>query len=161
MIRGVLLEWVPWIFNRASDILDYSKRIIQAAYTEATVEKEWLFLNSFDIPLVSLYFPNIPLEQLRWRVKTKPLIFLGINSSNETLKHISYLGLSVILPDMDPIDLTNWINEIRWSGNFQPTPSELFILWCCESGSPYFHLISEAKMDLITADGSFISSDLK
>lgn len=160
MIRGLLLEWVPWIFNKASDIFDYSNRIIQAAYTEATVEKEWIFLNSYDIPLVSSYFPNIPSEQIRWRVKTNPLIFLRTDLSNETLKHISYLGLSIILPDIDPIDLTDWINDVKWSGAIQPTPSELFIVWCCETGSPYFHLISQAKIELITEDGNFISKEL-
>jgi hypothetical protein len=160
MIRGVLWEWVPWIINRTSDILDFSKRIILAAYTEATVGKEWIFLNSVNIPLSSLAFPNIPLNQIRWRAQTNPPVFIGAYSTAVDTKHISYLGLSVILPGMDPIDLTEWINEVKWAGDIQPSPAELFTLWCCETGSPYFHLIPTATMELITADGSIISKEL-
>ena len=160
MIRGILWEWVPWIFNRTSNILDYSKRIILAAYTEATVAKEWIFLNSVNIPLSSLAFPIIPLHQIRWRAQTNPPIFLGAYSTSSDLKHISYLGISISLPDMDPIDLTEWINEVKWAGAIQPSPTELFTLWCCETGSPYFHLISVATVELITAEGICISSNL-
>ena len=53
-----LLEWVPWIFNKTSIALDIAVRALTAAYTEVSVEKEWLLLHSIQIPLSSMTFPT-------------------------------------------------------------------------------------------------------
>jgi hypothetical protein len=56
--------------------------------------------------------------------------------------------------------LTDWINDVRWSGLVQPTPLEIFTLWCCETGSPYFFDLDNAIVELVTEDGSVIKRGL-
>ena len=159
MLKGLFWNWIPWCFNRITAAIDLSNRVILAAYREATLSNEWLFLHSVDIPILSQVFSTIPLQQIRWRAQVNPPRFIG-PYSKEDLKHISYLGFSVILPGQDPIELTDWINEVKWSGNIQPSPTELFMLWCCETGSAYFHLIQSAQMEIITESGELINKDL-
>ena len=160
MIKGFLLEWVPWIFNQTTCALEFTRRVALAAYTEATVEKEWLFLHSVHIPISSITFINVPSEHVQWYVKSNPTRFTDSKSDIPSeLKHISYLGMSILLPGQT-VDLTEWSNEVKWSGNVAPTPKELFTIWCCETGSPYFHLMPIAEVELITQDGDIIKQSL-
>lgn len=154
MINQFLLEWIPWIFNQSIKVIDISKRVVLAAYTEATLEKELLFLHSVQIPVSSMVFPNIPSEQILWRVKLNPTRFMNSLKSTE-FNHISYLGMSVSLSGQT-IDLTEWINEVKWSGNIAPTAKELFIIWCHETGSQYLHLMPIAEVEIINEDGDTI-----
>ena len=156
MINEFLLKWVPWIFNKTSDALEFTRRVALAAYTEATVEKEWLLLHSVQIPVSSITFPNVASEQIQWRVKVNPTRFIRSSDSIDDLKHISYLGISIKLSGQT-IDLTDWINEVKWSGTIAPTPRELFTIWCCETGSSYFHLFDTAELEIITEDGDIIN----
>jgi hypothetical protein len=155
MIKEFLIQWIPWIFNRTVDILTSGKRIAIAAYTEATVKKEWIFLNSLDIPISSIVFPSISEDNIKWRVTLNPVIFTS-NLAIES-RHISYLGLSIYLPDGTVCDLTDWINDIKWSGLKEPSAVELFTIWCCEMGKPYFNLISTARFDCITQNGDTVN----
>ena len=159
MMKALLIEWIPWIFNKTTEALEFSKRIAVAAYTEATVEKEWLLLHSIQIPLSSMSFPSVPSEQILWRIKSNPTRFISSSKTNE-FKHISYLGISVILPGQT-IDLTDWINEVKWSGSVAPSPKELFTIWCCETGSPYFHLMPIIKLEIITENGDIVNTHLE
>lgn len=160
MLREFIWKWVPWCYNRVTLSLTLSKRIVLAAYREATLSNEWLFLHSVDIPIASSTFSAVPLHQIRWRATVNPPVFIGPYTTTPELKHISYLAFSVILPGQDPIELTDWINDVSWSGNIQPSPAELFSLWCCETGSAYFHLIQSAKMEIVTDSGETIIKDL-
>ena len=156
MIKDFLLEWLPWAFNITMTTYDLSKRMAFAAYTEAVVEKEWVFLKSITIPVLSTIFPNVTDDLVKWRVQQYPIRFIETHS-NQELSHISYLGLSVHLPDGTTCDLTDWINDVKWSGLRQPTVIELFTMWCCEMGKPYFHLISDARFECINENGDIIN----
>lgn len=156
MIKDFLLEWLPWAFNMTMTTYDLSKRMAFAAYTEAVVEKEWLFLNSVSVPVSSMIFPSVPDDLVKWRVQQYPTRFIG-TQLNQEFRHISYLGLSVHFPDGTTCDLTDWINDVKWSGLNQPTAVELFTMWCCEMGKPYFHLISDARFECITENGDIIN----
>ena len=158
MFKGLLIEWIPWIFNKTVQVLEFSKRVAIAAYTEATIEKEWLLLHSIQIPVSSMAFPSVPSEQILWRIKSNPTRFIDSSDTNE-FKHIPYLGISVILSGQT-IDLTDWIEDVKWSGSIPPTPKELFTIWCCETGSPYFHLIPIAEVEIITEDGDIVKKFL-
>jgi hypothetical protein len=152
MIKEFLLEWVPWVFNQTAKVLEVTKRVALAAYTEATVEKEWLFLHTIQAPVSSMVFPTIPSEQIQWRVQLNPTRFVD-PSIDIDLRHITYLGMTIHLSGKT-VDLTEWINEVKWSGRISPSPKQLFTLWCYETGSPYFHLMSTAEVELITEDGN-------
>jgi len=154
-----LLEWVPWIFNKTSIALDIAVRALTAAYTEVSVEKEWLLLHSIQIPLSSMTFPTVPSEQIQWRVKTNPTRFLDSSNNSEYI-HISHLGMTVKLSSSITVDLTDWINEVKWSGSVAPTPKELFTIWCCETGSPYLHLMPTAEYTVITESGDTVNGVL-
>jgi len=160
MFRGLLWNWLPWIFNQVTWAADVSKRVAVAAYTEAAISKEWVFLHAMDIPICSKTFKNIPTDQIRWRAQTNPPKFVNPSSTETTLKHVSYLALSIFIPGQDTIELTDWINEVKWQGIIQPSVIDLFILWCYETGSPHLHLIKAATAEIITADGTTIRKGL-
>jgi hypothetical protein len=58
------------------------------------------------------------------------------------------------------VDLTEWINEVKWSGQVAPSPKQLFTIWCCETGSPYLHLMPIAEYTIITENGDTIEGSL-
>ena len=163
MIQDFLWTWMPWFYNRSIEIIDLMKRGALAAHTEITVQKEWVFLKSSNVPLLSQVFLHIPNSSIRWRCETHPPRFVDPNFVQEMtldLKHCSYLGFSVILPGHDPIDLTDWINEVKWCGYLEPSPSDIFTLWSCEKGVSYFHCMSEARVEIIDESGNVISKGL-
>ena len=157
-MKGFFLEWIPWIFNQTAMALDFTKRVVFAAYTEATVEKEWKLLHSVPIPLSSITFPGIPSEHVKWSVKLNPTEFIDSSGIKES-SHISYLSLSILVGDIT-FDLTDWLNEVRWRGRVQPSPLELFTIWCCETGNSQFHLMDKAEVELITEQGDTIRQKL-
>jgi hypothetical protein len=92
------------------------------------------------------------MNDIRWRCQINPPTFTSSDAGE--WKHISYLGFNVYIPDIDPIDLTDWINTIRWKGNVEPSLSDIFSLWCCENGTPYFNKMAGAKVEIITDSGN-------
>jgi hypothetical protein len=160
MFRELLWQWVPWIINKAHYLIDTTKRAAHAAYVEVTVPKEWAFLHGIYVPISLQAFQDIPESAIRWRAQTNPPKFVESSTTLTTLKHISYLGLSIIIPGLNPIDLTDWVNEVKWVGHVEPNLAEIFMLWCCETGSPYFHRIPEAVAEIITEEGDVIQKGL-
>jgi len=162
MFREFLWTWLPWIFNQATLVVDISKRVAIAAYTEATVSKEWAFLHSINVPISIQSFTNIPANLLRWKAKTNPPRFIepSLTPSENDFKHLSYLGLSIVIPGHDTIELTDWVNDVKWSGALQPNLAEIFMLWCCETGNAYFHLIQHAVAEIVTDEGNTIRKGL-
>jgi hypothetical protein len=160
MIRGILYSWVPWIYNKVIEVMYSTKRITIAAYNEAYVEKEWIFLKNNSIPVSSRVFTNIANIGIKWRCKVNPPRFIDPTKEIIDFKHVSYLGLTVNIPGYDTMDLTNWINEIEWSGNFEPSPADIFILWCCDTGVSYFHRLSDAQIEIITDMGETVTKGL-
>lgn len=158
MLNGLLFEWVPWIFNQTTQALEFTKRVALAAYTEATVEKEWLLLHSIQVPVSSTLFPDVPAELIKWRVKVNPTEFSD-SSDTVHMNHISYLSLTVLAGD-NRFDLTDWVNEVQWCGRVEPSLVELFSIWCCEMGKPYFHLIPTADVEVITELGDLFQKPL-
>ena len=156
MIKDFLLEWLPRIFNITMTTYDLSRRVAFAAYTEALVQKEWIILHSVNVPISSMIFPSVPDSLVKWRVQQNPTRFIGTQVNQECMKHISYLGLSVHLPDHTVCELTEWVNEVKWSGLKEPSAVELFTMWCCEMGKPYFHLISTSRFEIINENGDCI-----
>jgi hypothetical protein len=160
MFRELLWQWLPWIINKTHCLIETTTRAARAAYTEVTVPKEWAFLHGVYIPISIQVFQDIPDSIIRWRAQTNPPKFVESSTTLTTLKHISYLGLSIIIPGHDPIDLTDWVNEVKWIGHVEPNLTEIFMLWCCETGRPYFHLIPKAVAEIITEEGDIIQKGL-
>ena len=141
--------------------IDVIKRIAKAAHNEIMIEKEWLILKN-QVPVYSLLFPDVPIRTIKWSCKTNPPRFYDINQNANTndSKHISHLGFVVKLSGYDPIDLTEWINTVQWTGVTEPSLLDLFTLWCCETGHSYFHLVDIASVELITEMGDSICKGL-
>ena len=158
MIRGILWSWLPWLYNKTMNSIDILQRIAKAAHNEIMIEKEWLILKN-QVPVYSSLFPEVPVATIKWSCKTNPPRFFDPGIKNDS-KHISYLSFVVKLSGYDPIDLTEWINTVQWTGITEPSLVDLFTLWCCETGHSYFHLISIASVDLITEMGDSISKGL-
>lgn len=159
MIRGILWSWLPWLYNKTMNTIDVIKRIAKAAHNEIMIDKEWLILKN-QVPVYSLLFPEVPVATIKWSCKTNPPRFYDTNSSIIDSKHISHLGFVVKLSGYDPIDLTEWINTVQWTGVTEPSLLDLFTLWCCETGHSYFHLTSIASVDLITEMGDSLTKGL-
>jgi len=160
MFRELIWQWLPWIINKAHCLMDTTKRAVKAAYIEVTVPKEWAFLHGIYVPISLQAFQDIPEPAIRWKVQTNPPRFIESATNLTSLKHLSYLGLSIIIPGLKPIDLTDWVNEVKWVGHVEPNLAEIFMLWCCETGSPYFHRIPEAVAEIVTEEGDLIQKGL-
>jgi hypothetical protein len=160
MIRLIAWTWLPWLVNRFTEILSLAKRVTFAAYSEATVKKEILFVNNLTMPILSSLFTDLSKKHIRWSVTIHPPRFTDPNSTDAALKHISYLGLSINIPGHDPIDLTDWINEVMWSGTKQPCLTDIFIVWCFETKNPYFHYLPFIEMEVISKDGLSVHKGL-
>ena len=163
MIRGVIWNWGPWLYNSFNNVLNLTNRIISVVHNEIAIEKEWIFLRNIQIPVYSSFFPNISSDTIHWSCTTNPVVFVHplYKSFNEkSYKHISHLGFIVNIPDLEPIDLSEWINTVKWRGPAEPSVTELFIMWCCETGNSYFHLIPEITISIITEEGDEITKGL-
>jgi hypothetical protein len=58
------------------------------------------------------------------------------------------------------IDLSNWINDVRYSGFEEPTAGEIFALWCCETGTSYFHGLDTMEVEYITQMGDVVRTKI-
>ena len=160
MIRDFAWAWLPWIYNRVNDIFFKTQSIYRVIYNEVMIKKEWIFLKNNVIPVSSENFECIIGDYINWRCTVNPPRFIqpiqSIELENENEKkkekHLSYLAFTVFTPD-DIINLSNWINEVKWQGAYEPTIKEIFILWCCEKGKSYFHCLNEVEVEVITEMG--------
>jgi hypothetical protein len=159
MIRDILWTWAPWIYNNLINIYNLSTRLATITYRELSSPDEWFFLLSDKIPISSKAFSNIPDDSIRWRCSLNPPLFIDPANSTNRLKHISYLGFTVNIPG-NTIDLTEWINDLRWSGVIEPSAREIFTLWCCDKARPYFHLMEQAEIEIITETGDTVRKGL-
>ena len=160
-----LLNWGPWIFNRIMYGSDQSIRLITNVYREVTVTKEYYFVEGLLFPLASSTFPMSPFLQskLKWKVTLGPARFTSNEPTATTLfKNISYLGFTLDIPTVGQVDLSDWISEVKYiSVSTKPTPLELFVLWCIDTGNPYFLYIDETtRVQLIDEMGELITRPL-
>lgn len=155
---GLLLNWVPWIYNRILYGSNKGYRTLTTIYRTATIPIEYYFVLNSTVPLSSQTFllDSIPQENYRWTATLGPARFINENEPT-ALKNISWLGLSMTLPEIGTLDLSDWISEVKYSGVQEPTPLQLFTLWCIDTGKPYFLQVNETtKVDLLDEMGDII-----
>jgi hypothetical protein len=161
MIQEFLYTYVPWLYNKLYEWLSIGKRAALAAYVEVTVPKEWIFLKNVQIPIPSHLFPaEIPEDLIQWRCTAEPPRF---QKGDGTLKHLEYLSFVVSTPQ-DTYDLTDWINDVKWSaseGVQEPSPCEIFLLWCCVTGNPGFINLDQATVTFMNELGEETTEELK
>lgn len=160
MIRGWLWNWLPWVYNKAETSIDVVRRIFKVSYNEISSKNQWYILKDMKVPVYSSFFPNTPDSIIVWSCTTGPPRCIAPGHSESKYKHISYLGCTLYIPGCDPVDITDWINTVEWSGINEPSLTDLFQLWCCDTGNSYFHLMSEIKVTLITEMGDEITKGL-
>lgn len=151
MLQEFLWSWGPYVINKGSDILNTLQSLYKVVYTELLVKKEFIFLKSHVIPVSSEMF-KIENQDIKWRCQVNPGRFYQPGISNLKEKHLPYLGFLVKIPGSE-IDLSSWINDVRYSGLEPPTLQEIFILWCCENGKSYFHCLDSIQVELVTEMG--------
>jgi hypothetical protein len=148
------------MYNKIGYSIELVKRVLVAGYNEALVDKQWIILKHTHIPIHSALFPNIPSHTIKWSCQTNPPRFTDPHTPSSEVKHISYLGFLVTISGYDPIDLTDWINTVQWSGVVEPSLVDIFTVWCCEEGNAYFNLIPLTKVDIITDTGDSLTKGL-
>jgi len=156
--------WLPWLYNRCVYVTNFVINKMKAIQNTLLYQNEWIFLVNKSIPISKQLFniSNINPLKIKWNASTNPPRFTGVSFLTNQLqwKHISYLSFIVTLSDGSFHDLTDWINDVKWSGFIQPTPLEIFTLWCCETSSPYYFDLDNAIVELVTDDGSVIKKGL-
>ena len=156
--------WMPWLYNRGIYISDFILNKFKAIQNALRYQNEWVFLLNQSIPISKQLFNVSPIKpiKIKWNATTNPPRFNGETFLTRPLewRHISYLSFTVTLSDRSFYDLTDWINEVKWSGIVQPTPLEIFTLWCCETGSPHCFELDNATVELITDDGNVVKRGL-
>lgn len=160
MMEGFAWAWLPWLYNRGIYISDLIVNKLKTIQNALKYQNEWIFLVHKSTPISKQFFniSDINPLKIKWNASTNPPRFNGTAFPTSTAqvqwKHLSYLSFTVSLLDRSFHDLTDWINEVRWSGLIQPTPLEIFTLWCCETGSPLCFDLDGATVELVTDDGT-------
>jgi len=154
--------WLPWCYNKLLYFADQTTKIIGVVYRELNYKKEWVFLKNSVMPIPKELFDTskIELTNIKWTANTNPPKFRDNTFTLEYWKHLTYLSFTVTLSDRSFFDLTDWINEVKWCGILQPTPLEIFTLWCCETGSPHYFNTDGATVEIITDDGNVVKRGL-
>lgn len=166
MIQELVWEWVPWIYNRLMKALDKAKSLSTVIKRELFSDKKWVFMKGHTIPISQDNFSidQISTSDIRWLATLEPpRLFHPNYTEKQKEKHISYLSFVVTLshPLVDSsIDLSDWINDLKWSGIKEPSPLDIFLLWCCKNGSHLIYYSSSIKVTLITEDGLTIEKGL-
>jgi len=139
---GLLLHWVPWIYNRILYGSDKGYRVITNIYRTAMTPVEYYFVQHSRVPISSSSFSldSIPEKHYKWTATLGPARFIHQKEPTASifLKNCSWLGLSITLAETGTLDLSDWISDIKYSGPQEPTPLEMFTLWCIDTGKPYF-----------------------
>ena len=159
MFREFLWTWIPWMFNKTNLLFSKSHSLCRVIYNEVMIKKEWIFIKNNPIPVFSEHFGSIDDDAIIWRCSLKPVTFIQTGFLNTPEKRLSYLGFTIKVQGAD-IDLSDWINEVRWSGSQEPTVKELFLLWSCDSGKSYFHCLDEIQVELVTDMGDTLRVSL-
>jgi hypothetical protein len=165
MLTEFLLNWGPWVYLKGLEIMETSNNVMRAVNHELYNAKEWIFIAGSSLPISTELFESsqVPERYIRWKATLDPPTFKDPRVTNSEMKHLSYLGFSVIDPGSEtstPIDLSDWINDVKWSGQIQPSPTEIFSLWCCKNRSPLAHYNTGLTVEIITDAGDIIKRGL-
>jgi len=155
MFKEIFWTWIPWIFNKANVAVDMGKTLVRVLYNELMLNKEWVFLKGNDIPISSQAFGEIDDIYVKWRCSVNPFIFVEPGFESEE-RHLCYLGFVVKVPSASgtvDIDISDWVNELKWKGSIEPTLKEIFLLWSFTSGESYFHCLNEIQIEYINDMG--------
>jgi hypothetical protein len=164
MIQEFLFAWAPWIYNKIYDLQAIIRRASWAAYSEIMIPKQWIFLKDVLLPFPRQMFPDVAelRGRLRWVASTVPPRFLIEDISGQVKEsHLDYLSFVVKQSDTEQADLTEWINDVRYTGRQEPSPADIFALWCCVTGHPYFHWIDTATVTYLDEMGDEKTEELK
>jgi hypothetical protein len=158
---GLLLHWVPWIYNRILYGSDKGYRVITNIYRTAIIPIEYYFVQHSRVPISSSSFSldSIPEKHYKWTATLGPARFIHQKEPTASifLKNCSWLGLSITLPETGTLDLSDWISDVKYAGPQEPTPLEIFTLWCIDTGKPYFLYVNETtQVDLIDELGEIV-----
>jgi hypothetical protein len=165
MLTEFLLNWGPWIYLKGLEIMETSNNVMRVVNNELYNPKEWIFISGSSLPISTELFESsqVPERYIRWKATLDPPTFKDPRITDPEMKHLSYLGFSLIDPGSEtptPIDLTDWINDVKWSGQIQPSPTEIFSLWCCKNRSPLAHYNKSLTVEIITDAGDLIKRGL-
>ena len=168
MIRELAWEWLPWLYNRVIQTFEKSKGILFAVKREVFSEKKWAFLKGHTIPISEDHFSIVSIcpNDIRWIATLEPprLFHPDIVKTPEIKeKHISYLSyiIHITTPfETTIVDLSDWINDLKWSGIKEPSPLDIFSLWCCKNGSHHIYNTQYMKATIITEEGTTIEKGL-
>jgi hypothetical protein len=161
-LQSLAWVWLPWLYNKSVYITEQVSKMFSIVYRELNYTKEWVFLTNTTVPIPKGLFDtsNIDQYKIKWTANTNPPRFRNSTFTLEHWRHLTYLSFTVTLSDKTFIDITDWINEVKWCGLVQPTPLEIFSLWCCESGTPYCFDIDGALVEIVNDEGEEIKRGL-
>ena len=156
MIKEFLWTWGPWVYNKVSNGVVKVKKVAQLVYNEFMIKKEWIFFKGVAIPVNSENFWKIDDSSVKWKCEVFPPRFIDPSADpSAKSKHLSYLGFTIKVAERE-IDLSNWINDVRYVGVEEPSVGEIFALWCCETGESYFHCMDSIQVEYITELGDVV-----
>jgi hypothetical protein len=158
MLQGILWNWGPFCYNRLSRAAIKVQKVAQVVYNEFAVKKEWIFFKNIQVPVPvnSENFRNIDAASVKWSCQVSPPTFVDPRATYDMKpKHLSYLGFIIKMEGKD-IDLSNWINDVLYTGKEEPSVEQIFILWCCEQGVSYFHCLDLIEVEYITELGDTV-----
>ena len=163
MLDRLLWNWGPWLYNQYVMRVEYYYTIYCTIYAALYSKKEWIFLKNNITPIPTQLFDitSISEDKIKWITTINPPSFVDpIYKHAAEHNHVSYLGFIVHTPGNTSIDITDWINDIKWTSHSQPSPSEIFTLWCCEHGSYLCYDTENIVIEVITDDGETIKKGL-
>ena len=164
MLIDFLWKWGPWLYNKYFETVNLSSKIYTSIYKDLYCFDNWIFIHNIDIPISEELFDirEIDISNIKWIASTNPPIFKDPRYTDNSyqLKHISHLGFSIIISDNKIIDISDWINEIKWSGIIQPSTHDIFSLWCCKNRSPLLYYKNNITVEIITETGDIVKKGL-
>ena len=165
MLRETFWNWAPWFYNQYTSTVDKCLSIYNVIHRELFSTKGVILLKNHHIPLSQEYCTSelIPKAEIRWQATLDPPRIHDPRITNPVFKHIPYLGFIVTVNapfSSEPIDLSDWINSLLWSGVKEPTPLDIFALWCCKTGSHLIYFPSSIVIELVTEDGETVKRGL-
>jgi hypothetical protein len=159
MFKEFFWTLAPWIFNRANSFVLKAQRIYQVIYNECKSEKELVFLKGFGYPIHTKSFGSIDQDTIQWKCSLNPPLFFNPISTSLAEKHISYLGFTIRVLGKE-IELTDWVNDVKYVGDREPTLQEIFFLWSYSSGESYFHCLNQIQIEYIDTNGDIVLKGL-
>jgi hypothetical protein len=164
MFTDLLWNWVPWLYNKYTDVLLIGNKVYKSVYKVLYEEENVLFIRGSLLPISQELFDTSTIDKhiIKWKATVDPPRFIDSTEEHKTvkLKHISYLSFTVNIPGGNNLDLSDWINEIKWSGIIQPSPQEIFTLWCCKNRSPLLFYRKDLTIEIISDTGDVIKRGL-